>query len=428
MKRIFTLIITLLLIFTMVGCVKEKDVLKEEHRLSFNYLWEQVNTDENSDGYGLVRDRYPDNQTLSSTAAVGFSLAAIPAGVENGWITYDEGYNRVNKTLDTLKNLERTSGFYYHFVNINTGKRSPNSEVSVIDTGLMIAGAIVSGEYFGGEIKEKVQEIYDGIDWHFYINKTTNMFYMGYSPESGFSGAWDHISEQLILYVLAAGSNTYPTDSSLYDKMKEISFRSYLKGTKEDGFIYTYNGSMFQYLFSHAFVDFRNITDKDGTNWHVNSERAIKAHYDYVQEQSVNYKTYSKNSWGLSAGDGPTGYMAFGGGPAKNNVHNGTVAPYASISAINYLEKEAIESAKYYNTLDELKGEYGFKDTFNLGVYDPNYNKVIADRSPWFAKNYIGIDKGITFLMLENYYSETIWNNFMKNENVIKGLEVLGFK
>ena len=433
-KKIFTKLNLVLISIVLVSCKNNQkelnlDVIKEEHRLSFNYLWEAANTNKESNGYGLVRDRYPGNPSLSSVAAVGFALAAIPAAVENGWISYEEGFERVDGTLDTLLKLERTEGFYYHFVNISTGLRSPGSEVSIIDTGLMLAGAIVAGEYFEGEVLDKVNEIYDDINWNFYINPNTNMFYMGYSPEHGFSGAWDHVSEQLILYVLAAGSKTYPTDRSMYYKMKDISNRSYTYHNQEtdESFIYTYNGSLFQYQFSHAFVDFRNMVDLDLTNWFENSILATKAHYNYVIEESHKYKTYSENSWGLSAGDGPTGYLAFGGGPAKNNVHNGTITPYAALASINYLEKEAVNAANHYKEIEELWGEYGFKDSYNLGPNDDSYNPIIASVTPWYASDYIGIDKGITFLMIENYFSKIIWNNFMKNENVINGLEVLGF-
>lgn len=441
MKKIITTIITITIALVLVSCKPKNDELKiinEEQKLSFNYLWENTNTIEGSKGYGLVMDR-SSNRSLASIAAVGFSLASIPSGVENGWITRAEGEDRVIKTLTNLTTLERVQGFYYHFINMNSGIHSPGSEVSIIDTGLLIAGAIVAGEYFGGLALDLAMEIYDEINWDFYRNKTTNMFYMSHNPGSGnleFSGAWDHISEQLILYVLSAGSRTYSLNSSMYDLMKDVSKRSYTGNyistsnpnlSVKENFIYTYNGSLFQYQFSHAFIDFRNIVDKDGTNWHQNSILATKAHYAYVQDESHKYKTYGKDSWGLSAGDIPNGYLALGGLPAKNNTHNGTVMPYAAIASINYLEQEAINAANHFKNHPSLWGEYGFKDSFNLGPVDPNYNSIIANLTPWYASDYIGIDKGITILMIENYQSELIWKYFMQNESVQKGLEVLGF-
>ncbi|MDY0276672.1 MAG: glucoamylase family protein [Acholeplasma sp.] len=442
MKKIILLIMILAIGFVLYGCdnddvtPKELEIVYEEEELSFKYFWETSNSDKTSDGYGLSRDRYSGNPKIASIAAVGFSLASIPAGVENGWITKEEGYERALGTLNTLLKLERKEGFYFHFINMQTGKREWDSEVSIIDTGLLVAGAIVAGEYFQGEVLEKATEIYDGIKWSFYVDNNKKMFYMGYSPESGPSGSWDHIAEQLILYVLAAGAPTYYTNDSLYRKMKDVSESTY-KGTYKSTlnpelsvttpFYYTFNGSLFQYQFSHAFIDFRNIVDADGTNWHENSVLATKAHYAYVQDQSGNYLTYDKDSWGLSAGDGPGEYNAYGGKPSKSNKHNGTVAPYAAIASINFLEKESIAAANKFKTYDQLWGDYGFKDSFNLGPAIPSYNPSVAGKTPWYASDYIGIDKGITLLMIENYRSELIWKYFMQNEYVQDGLERLGF-
>lgn len=444
-KRILTIFLILIVGLLLGGCEKEEittkpdldfGVIYEEHKLSFNYFWETANTSEKSDGYGLIRDRFAGNPSLSSIAAVGFGLASLPSGVENEWISKVEGEERALKTLQTVYNLDHENGFFYHFINMETGKRSPGSEISIIDTALLVAGAIVAGEYFGGDVLQLAESIYFRINWKWYVNPSRNMFYMGYKPEEGFSGAWDHISEQLILYVLSSGSPSYQLGDGLYKTMKSVSRTSYT-GTyisKTDDslsvktpFVYTYNGSLFQYQFSHAFVDFRNIVDEDGTNWFDNSVLATKAHYAYVQDEASKYNTYGKNSWGLSAGDGPLGYLAFGGGPAKNNRHNGTIAPYAAIASINYMTEEAVNAANYFRSLYRLWGPYGFKDTFNLGPVDENYNPTVAAKTPWYASDYIGIDKGITLLMIENYRSELIWDLFMSNQYIQDGLRNLGF-
>jgi len=412
-----------------------RELLYEEQRKSFMFFWETSNTNKSSKGYGLSRDRYPGNLVISSIASVGFHLASIPVGVENGWITYEEGYERVKGTLEILMELDRTNGFYYHFVNMQTGAREWNSEVSIIDTGLMLAGAIVAAEYFQDEIMIYVNQIYDDINWGWYVNPTNQMFYMGYTPENGFGGAWDHVSEQLMLYVLAAGSKTYPTGNYLYNRVKQVVNTSY-RTTYEspsnphhyvNTFFYTFDGSLFQHQFSHAFVDFRNIVDKDGTNWFENARRATLANYYYSIEFSDRYKTYSEDSWGISASDGPGEYKAYGAQPAKHNSHNGTIAPYAATASINYLETESLRAVQHFSSIQQLNGTYGFKDAYNLGPVNPSYNPTVASRTPWYATDYIGIDKGITVLMIENYRSNLIWNYFMQNENVQNGLEVLGF-
>ncbi len=441
MKKIFIFIILSVSLSFLVGCQKtEKDlfVIKEEQKRSFDYFWQTANLNAASAGYSLARDRYPNNPSLSSIAAVGFSLASIPVGVENGWISYEDGLFRATNILTTVKNLETINGFFYHFINIKTGLRSPGSEISIIDTGLLIAGAIVAGQYFQGEILEMAYDIYSAVNWPFYVNQQIKMFYMGYMPETGFSGAWDHVSEQLILYVLSSGapSPTYRLDDSLYKRIKQVSIANYTgtyKSSTNDAlsvtepFIYTYNGSLFQYLFSHAFIDFRNIVDADNTNWFNNSKLAIKASYAYVQDQAHKYQTYGLNSWGLSAGDGPTGYHAFGGAPAKNNFHNGTITPYAAISSIVFHEDLAIKAANYFYTIDNLFADFGFKDSFNLGPVDANNNMSVVDSAPYVAKDYIGIDKGITVLMIENYFSGLIWQYFMQDVYIQEGIRNLGF-
>ncbi|MFA6801185.1 MAG: glucoamylase family protein [Acholeplasmataceae bacterium] len=446
MKKLLTLALIIITLVTLVACDLEeddpivdplqaqKDILYNESELAFNFFWETSNSNESSAGYGLARDRYPGNSTIASVASVGFALASIPAGVENGWITREEGETRAQKTLETMLTLDRVNGFYYHFLNLYTGERAWNSEVSIIDTGLMLSGAIVVAEYFGGTVKELMNTIYDDINWNWYTSTGSNMFYMAYSPESGFSGAWNHMAEQMVLYVLAAGSDTYPTDDSLYKTVKQNVRAAYVgtytsssTGEEVGPYYYTYDGSLFQHQYSHAFIDFRDIVDYQGTDWFTNATMATKANYLYTVDNSNLYNTYSEISWGLSASDGPNEYRAYGAQLAKSNSQNGTIAPYAAAASVNYLEYESLMAVENYYSMDELVGEYGLKDAYNLGPVNPLYNTTINSLTPWYDDDYIGIDKGITILMIENYRSELIWTYFMQNENVRQGLINLGF-
>ena len=182
-------------------------------RGSFDFFWEQANTDVNSPGYGLIRDRYPVGR-IASTASVGFGLTAYLVGIEKGYITTEQGAERTSKTLDTLLGMDREEGFYYHFVDMKTGKRAWESEVSSIDTAILMMGVLSVGEYFGGEIQTKAKQIYDEVNWPWFIDPARNMFYMAYRPGKGFEGYWDFYAEQLMLYVLAAGSDTHPVDDN----------------------------------------------------------------------------------------------------------------------------------------------------------------------------------------------------------------------
>lgn len=394
----------------------EKLILKELKK-SYNFFIKEANLNKNSKGYGLVRDKTLLANHIASIASVGYALGALVIGVEHKWLKYDKAYNRANKTLDTfINNVEGENGFYYHFVNIETGRREWNCELSIIDTGIFICGAITAGEYFGGEVRKKAELLYKRINWEWYRNKDTNYFYMGYTPQKRFWGKWDMYAEQLMLYVLGVSSPTFSIDKSMYYEF--IREKADYKNIKD--IVYTYCGTLFTYQFSHAWIDFRNKKDLNGIDWFENSIKATKANREYCIDNMKKYTTYGPNSWGLTACLGPKGYSGgYGAKPCKTDLeieNDGTVTPCGAIGSIVFTPKESIEAMEYlYNTFPKLWGRYGFKDGYNLD-----------GEKPWFAKEYIGIDKGIEILMIENYLNGTIWKYFMKNKYVQEGLEKLG--
>lgn len=431
MKRILCLALCICMTLSMSGCNTDKtkehvpyeysekneisEAVETEAEACFRYLWELAQTDEESGAYGLVRDRYPNDRNKASTATTGFALAAIPYAIEKGWITQEEGFERADKTMDTLLSLENYSGFLFHFINMLNGNHSKGSEVSIIDTGILLCGAIVAGEYFGGTVYEKMQQFYDQIDWSFYLNPQTQMFYMGYNADTDeFSGAWDVYGEQLMLYVLSAGSSTHALDKTPYYTFKR------LEGTYGDHtFVHSWFGSIFTYQFSHAFIDFRGKVDEKGMDWYQNSVEATLAQRDYAITNAIGSKTYSENSWGLTACDTIDGYDGLQGCPpsGNNSSHrsNGHVATAGAIGSMPFAPEYCTAALENYVTYEKLMGEYGLKDAYNL---DKN----------WYAEDYVGIDKGISLLMIANYESDIIWDLFMQNENVQKGMDVLGFK
>ncbi|MGB9678408.1 MAG: glucoamylase family protein [Thermoanaerobacteraceae bacterium] len=396
----------------------KKNILDLESEKCFRFFWEQVNLDENSSGFGLIRDRFPQEPSIASIASVGFGLSAIAIGVNNHWISYNEGFNRVSKTLDTLiNNVENINGFYYHFIDINTGKRIRKSEVSIIDTAILINGAIFAGEFFGGIIKIKAEEIYKRTNWVWYLNPETNLFYMGYTPERGFFGSWDWYAEQFMVYFLAVASPTFPVNKNVFYDFKRI-WGSY-------GFyppiIHTWTGSIFTYQYSFAWFDLRNKIDKYEVNWWFNSIIASKSNRQFCIDNKNNFKTFDENSWGLTACDGPEGYKgSYGAAPSdydnNQNFTDGTVPPAGAAGSIVFTPKDSVNALNnFYNKYKDLWGEYGFKDAYNLDVYPE-----------WYAKDVIGIDKGITLLMIENYKSGLVWKYFMKNKYVQGGMKRVG--
>lgn len=394
--------------------LKVQQILALEEKLSFDFFWNEVSQTE--EGYGLIVDNTK-NTDVASIASVGFGLSGIPIAVENHWITKEEGKIRAIKTLNTfLKHVEQKEGFFIHFVRMEDGKRTWNSEISIIDTALFLMGALVVGEYFGGELYDLFEELYSRVNFPWYLDKSKNQFYMGYNYERGFWGNWDRYAEQLIMYFLGVSSPTYPVDPSVYR-----SFQRDIGRYKDYELIYTYTGSLFTYQFSHAWIDFRKLVDKDGVNWFDNSVKASLANWEYCRDMHSEFKTLHEHSWGLTACDSPTGYRGdFGAPPSWNNntqhYVDGTVPPCGALGSIVFTPEIVEETVRYYyEKVPELWGIYGFKDAYNL---DKN----------WFSQVYIGIDKGIGLLMIENHKNGLIWEIVMKNKYIKKALELLEFK
>jgi len=430
MKRLQLIILLVLSTFIVFGCqnkskttkgeVDVEDAILEEMKSSFYFFFEQANTNPNSPGYGLIRDRYPGNPSIASIASVGFGLTAIPIGIENKWITYDEGKSRVLGTLNTLKNMDHHNGFYYHFVNINTGKREWNSEVSSIDTALLMAGVLFVGEYFGGEVRSLAAELYERVNWNWFVDKNRNMFYMAYYPDKtpSFQGHWDFYAEQLILYFLASGT---PNEDYRIDPIVYYSFKRDRRAYKGEPFIHSWFGSLFTYQYSHAWIDFRNIVDRQKVNWFENSVHATIANRQYAIDVSNQFKTFGENSWGMTACDGPSGYSGYYGSKPSGysddaHKNDGTIPPSGAIGSIVFLKDEVKDTIRYFETIKGLKGKYGYLDSYNF-----------ENKEPWIASDVIGINKGITLLMLQNYQNEFIWQVFMQNEYIQQAIINLEF-
>jgi hypothetical protein len=241
---------------------------------------------------------------------------------------------------------------------------------------------------------------------------------MGYRPEKGFEGHWDFYAEQLMLYVMAAGSPTHPVGREVYEGFTRHT-ASYGDG---EPFIHSWFGSLFTYQYSHAFVDFRGRRDADGVDWFENSVRASRAQHQFAVDNPLGRRALGPESWGLSASDAPGTYNGLAGAPPSgfdNRQHrvDGTVPPSAALGSIVFTPEESIAAARYYRGFPKLWGRYGFQDAYNLDTFPP-----------WYAPDVIGIDKGITLLMLENYRSGLVWKLFMSVPAVQRGLDVLGIQ
>jgi hypothetical protein len=387
----------------------------------FDYFWHEANTDKSSPGYGLIRDKSASyDMGMASIASVGFGLSAIVIGVERGYITRAEGLERAVGTLKTfLHNAEHAKGFFYHFLNMKTAGKYERFHdcASIIDTSIFINGAITAAEYFKGEAEELFERLYERIDWRVYYNAEKNWFYMGYDPadavKGGGRGQWDMYAEQLMQYILSTASETSPVPPQVYN-----GFRRDVGSYGAYTFHPSPGGSLFTHQFSHAWFDFKGYTDRDGINWHDNSVIASKAARQYSIDNPKNFKTWHENAWGLTACQGPNGYRGYGSPPFHPNIHDcndGTIPPCGAIGSAIFTPEESFAALDFYCTVPGLTGKYGFNDSYNQ---DKN----------WVCDFCIGIDKGVSIVMLENALSGMVHTLYMNNRWVKKGAEAIFIK
>jgi hypothetical protein len=390
-----------------IAALPDDEFLDLISRKAFAYFWNEAGAKT-----GLVKDRSI-SDFLSSIAATGFGLAALCVADSRDWITHDQAYQRVNKTLTSLRDTaSHVNGFFYHFIDLDTGERVWDSEVSSVDTAWLLAGVLTVQEYFKErEIKTLCRQIFERVDWKWMMDEKTKALYMGWTPENEFEKfiSWDMFGEEMLMYILGMGApaNALPPASW-------HSFRRPARKYKKHTYIFCESESLFTYLYSHAFIDFRDRHDKYADYWR-NSKDAVKANIAFAREYASEYPAYKQGFWGISASDGPDGYRNYG---ATIFTHDGTIAPYAMCASVPLLPDKAISALK------KLISEYGDR------VWDEKYGFVSGFNlnKDWFSAEHIGIDLGISLLMIENYRSEFVWKHFMKNEYVAKGMQKAGFE
>jgi poly(3-hydroxybutyrate) depolymerase len=400
-----------------------------------------------------IPDRWP-TQTFSSIAATGFGLCAYVVGAERGYVTRMEAADRVLRTLKILWDLPQGNavsgtaghnGFFYHFLETSTALRYRNTELSTIDTGLLMAGILICQSYFDreeeAEIRELADRLYRRVDYSWMLNRE-NRLSMGWRPEAGFIHSdWNGYNEAMILLIQALGSPEYSIPKTIWEAWCKTYYRDQFMGYDMVNF-----GPLFGHQYSHIFIDFRLIRDdfmrEMGLDYFENSRRATLANRDYCISRKYDQKGYHSLSWGLSACDGPgddlrklpakkrtVSDLSFHGYSARGAssdylTDDGTITPTAAGGSIPFAPEECLSALKYMweTHYDSLINEYGFKDAYNL-------NATFQNQRPggWFATDMLGIDQGAILLMLANHKDGLIWNQLKKNPYIIRGLHRAGF-
>lgn len=412
---------------TPLPFANEAAFLELVQRTAFHFFWNEANP-----ANGLVRDRSQPH-SAASIAATGFGLTAIGIGIERGWITLAQGLTRTRKTLQTFMqspqgtNLSGTvghQGWFYHFLEMESAARAGRSELSSIDTALLLAGVLYSRQYFNGEnpeemeIRDLANRILDRVDWHWMADGGESLT-LGWDPERGFiPHRWRGYNEAMILYLLGLGASKAPLPQEHWR-----SWTSTYKWQTHYGQSYVVFPPHFGHQYSHCWIDFRGIADDylrgKGIDYFENSRRATLAQRAYAIANPGGFPGYGENVWGLTACDGPGtpgkfGYMARGGPPPEND--DGTIAPTAAGASLPFTPAESLTALQhfYHQFREQIWCGYGFRDAFNL-------------EADWWATDVIGIDQGPILLMIENHRSGHVWRVFMSSPEIQRGLQRAGF-
>jgi hypothetical protein len=388
---------------------QDDDFLNGLEQANFLFFWEQADPKT-----GLIRDRCnvrtSENNVVASIASTGFGLTAICIGHQRGFISYAEARLRVVQTLSFLWHKVPTHrGFFLHFAHINTGERIWDSEISSVDTAILLCGVLTCRQYFHDkDIGDLAHAIFARVDWT-WLSEDTSLLSHGWTPELGFiPSRWDYYSELMMMYLLGMGSSSHPLNKDAWFAWKRMTFE--YEGLR-------YVGSyapLFVHQYSQAWFDFRNKRDQFA-DYFQNSVVATEAHRIFCVDLNVQFPDYSNALWGITASDSERGYVVWGGPPATGPI-DGTVAPAAAGGSLPFLPAETMRVLHtIHDRYPKAWCRYGFVNAFN-------------PLTGWYDTDVIGIDTGITMVMAENARTGLVWNTFMKNPEAQRGMEIAGFK
>lgn len=407
-------------------------------RSAFDFFWQETNP-----ANGLIKDRST-AYSKCSIAAVGFGLSAIAIAIERGWVSRESGRERVVTTLRTFAEGKQSPdpegaigyrGWFYHFLDMDTATRSLKgwkSELSSIDTALLLAGVLHAREFFDEDnakearIRASAEKLVRGVDWEWMANKG-ELFRGGWTPESGFiNHRWEGYSEAMLLYLIALGADALESDPPPR-RRSPVSWTAWTRTYKWAShyqFEYIEFPPLFGHQYSHCWIDFRGIADPylrvKKIDYFENSRRATLAQRAYCISNPGRFPNYGPLEWGLTACDGPersgyAGYRARGAPPAEND--DGTLAPTAVAGSLPFAPEICLPTLHNFEARyrPQLWTRYGFGDAFNV-------------KANWFGAVTLGIDQGPILLMLENYRSGTVWKRMMHSAVVRRGLERADFR
>jgi hypothetical protein len=392
-------------------------------------------------GTGLVADTSRPGSPCS-ISVVGFCLSCLPVAVRNGWTPRSEAAAVTLKILRFLINSVQGDGpdatgykgFYYHFLDMRTGARVWQCELSVIDTTLLIVGVLMAGVYFDRpdetEIRDLADALYRRVDWAWAQDGYPGVS-QGWKPECGFLHyGWEGYNEAALLYVLGLASPTFPLAAEDYATWEMTYQWENMLGRDV-----LYSGPLFTHLFSHAWIDFRGIRDgfmrEKASDYFENTRTAIAIQRIYAEHNPRGFVGYSRDFWGVTAGDGPPvevvreggrdrqlyGYMSRG---VPYGPDDGTIAPWAMLATLPFDPQAALSGARH---LLKVYPQVCSRDRFSSG-FNPTLR---PDAGGWLSEGWYGLDQGLLVLMIENHRTGAVWEIMRRCAPVREGLKRAGF-
>ncbi|WNO54801.1 glucoamylase family protein [Stakelama saccharophila] len=424
---------------------------------TFRFFWDTTNPKN-----GLAPDRWP-SAPFASIAATGFALTAYPIGVANGWISRAQARERTLATLTFFRDAPQGpaetgvaghKGFFYHFLDLETGLRYGKTELSSVDTTLLLGGILFAGQWFDQDhpdearIRDLAQAIYARVEWPF-LKNDKGAISMGWHPESGMiPAAWVGYNEGMLVNILALGAPRHAIDPGLWDVWCS-GYDDDWRGSTPDT-RYLAFAPHFGHQYSHVWVDFRNIQDKAmrgaGLDYFENSRRATYAQRAYAIANPMGWQSYSRDVWGLTACDGPGGgtheyrgeqrqfrtYSARGPVSMPDAFDDGTIAPTAAVASLPFAPEIVEPAARALRSFQNgrIYGEYGFLDAFNPSFVWPEMKGPRGTVDPqlgWVDDDMLGIDQGPILAMIANHQSDFVWKTMRDVPAIRTGLQRAGF-
>jgi hypothetical protein len=431
-------------------------LFEDIERRTFDFFWSASNP-----ANGMVPDRYP-TPSAASIAAIGFALTAYVIGADRGFVPREQARERVLTTVKFFQNAPQGpqprgvtgyKGFFYHFLDMKTGQRAPKSELSTVDTALLIGGMLHAQTFFDSDhpdevaIRESVDQIYWRVDWK-WAQVRGQLISMGWSPEKSFiPHDWNGYNEAMLVVLLALGSPTHPVEEGAWSAWAE----SY-RGTwgRFMGYEHLSFAPLFGHQYSHVWIDFRGLQDatmrQRGIDYFENTRRAVYAQRAYAIANPKGWFEYGANVWGFTACDGPgvmrefdrngrvryfLDYSARGAG-RDHTLDDGTIAPTATVSSLPFAPEIVIPAVEemYQRYGSVIYQKYGFLDSFNRSFTAADVKLTAGRVDPafgWVAKDYLGIDQGPILAMICNYRNELVWDDMRRSVAIRRGLERAGF-